>query len=96
MHSSQLSAMSNEERISSKARSHPLFPILQHIAVSVRNCKIQIESIDTRTKKIEQDLNSVVSVQRELHELMKEHHKKAWNVKDAGFDVSYANNCLIC
>ena len=48
--------------------------------------------MDSRTKKIEQDLNSFVSVQRELQELMKEHHKKAWNVKDAGFDVSYANN----
>ena len=59
-------AMSKEERISSQTKSHPLFPILQHIAVSVRNCKLQVESIDTRTKKTEQDLNSVVSVQREL------------------------------
>ena len=70
-----VAAMSNEERISSQTRPHPLFPILQHIAVSVRNCKLQTELIDTRTKKTEQDLNSVVSVQRELCELMKEHYK---------------------
>ena len=94
-HKLQALRMSSEKRISSRAKQNDLYPILQHIAMSVRSCKLQVESIDTRTKKIEHDLSTILSIQRELHELIKDNNKKSWNVKDAGFDVSCAGTYLL-
>ena len=35
------------------ARSHPLYPILQHIAQNLRQCQKQVEAVDLRTRKME-------------------------------------------
>ena len=69
------------------ARSHPLYPILQHIAQNLRQCQKQVKAVDLRTRKMEKDHHTVSEALEELKSLLKQKEKRTFNLKDAGFEV---------
>ena len=71
-------------RISQVARTHPLFPALQHIAQNLRQTLKAIDAIDARTRKMEHDYATITQSLQDLIAAIKRqekkalHHQKCW------------------
>ena len=74
-------------RISQVARTHPLFPALQHIAQNLRQTLKAIDAIDARTRKMEHDYATITQSLQDLIAAIKRQEKKAFTIKNAGFEV---------
>ena len=69
-------------------RSHVLFPVLEYIGTSIRQCQHTLASIDAQTKKLEQNASAVKEVQHELKALLRKEQRTRFSLKNEGFEVS--------
>ena len=83
------SGSDHQQRAAAASRAHPLHPVLQHIAQSVRQNQKAIEVIDARTKKMERDYVSVNQQLKELISAIQKQERRQFSLKSAGFEVSY-------
>ena len=73
--------------ISTQARSHPLFPVLDYIAKGVQIQSQRYSVLDRKLSKLEEETQHIKTVQEELRSLMQQVNKKNFSLKDEGFEV---------
>ena len=73
--------------LSSQARAHTLFPLLDFIASKVAQQHQKFAVIESKQAKLENDLSEIKRVQEELQQLMQQTSKSTFSLKDSGFEV---------
>ena len=73
--------MSRQIELSSQAKGHPLFPLLNYLVKSSHHQQKQLETTQNRIAKLENDISKVSEVQKELMQLIRDFGETSYNIE---------------
>ena len=73
--------------LTSRAREHDLFPLLDYLVKTSSAQWRQIEAIDRKVSKVDGECSKIMEVQRELKELLQQFGESTFDIEKCDYKV---------
>lgn len=81
-------AMAERIDVTTHARAHPLFGMLDYLVRKSHTQSQQLEAVNTRLSKIENSINTITEVQKELKQLLKDYSDENFSIEKTPYQVT--------